>query len=437
MLPKPPKLTAVQWLESVIEEGGVLAALPYSLWRSGATSSNGQLRIGSLSSTSSVGQASFWSQDRPLEAEYGDAFNAWFPPAHEYDPDISSLEWDQLTLAGVTYRACDGGARDAGLLQLEAAARGIGPAILARVHHGVFTQLQSFKLSDMLSAYSRLLGNPLRRPSRGSLEASIYEVTMSCARKIRALADARILKLDMTPDAVVFCPHLYETETGELEESGYGFEGLQSIKGVPYLNGFDTELCKKVPASVAEYDADAAYLMMTLLLLANVKAAHGQAPFKLMMHKLLGRTTGGADLPANALPPGFERISLRQVSERASEAKSTAEFCAIFNALGLGDGGGGGGAGGAIDAACKDLHEIVQSRLLDNLWRGGKSSHHLGRRNVFEELVQELQDSSDVVTDIFSSGVPPTESLDALERTAQVEHRLMAVVEARVARKNQ
>lgn len=421
MLPKPKNQNAAQWLEAVAEEGGLLAALPNTLWPTGAVRSQEALQIGRLSGV--VGAADFWAQTRPRE---GDGFEEWFPEGHDYDASISSLEWDKITLAGITFQQFD---ENAVLLQLEAAARGVAPAIFAHfVRGGGYTQLHSFLLDDMLRAYTRLLGDPLRRPSRGNIEATIYEATMGIARKVRELADVRILKLNMTTKDVVFCPKLYEADDGTLEENGYSFDGLQSIKGIPYLTGFKADFCKKVPLSTSGYDTDAAYLLMMLVFLADVKAAHGHATCKLMMHKLLGRTTGGADLPVDGLPPDFERLGLREVSMRIETTNCIPAFCATLKMVMASN---GAGEEGSVELA-KDLNEIQQTKVLQSLWRGSKP-HALATRKMFAAFVGHLQESTEAATDLFNPTEPATETLDALERTHLVERRLLAVIEARAA----
>ena len=419
MLAKPKNLNVVQWLEAVQTEGGVLAALPHGLWSMGPRDS---LRIGRLSG--SVGAADFWSKNRPRE---GEEFDDWFPESHDYDAEMLSLEWDKITLPGITFQQFD---YKAVLLQLEAAARGVAPAIFAHlVRGGGYSQLHSFFLADMLRAYTRLLGDPLRRPSQGSIEATIYESTMGIARKVRATADARILKLNMTPKTVVFCPKLFEAEDGTLQENGYSYDGLQSIKGIPYLTEFEAAFCQKVPLAMSGYDPDAAYFMMMLLLLANVKAAHGHAAARLMMNKLLGRTTGGADLTAGDLPPGFEQLGLREVSARLGVANCLPAFCAVLKTV---------MASSAGEEECcveisKDLNEVVQTQVFRSLWRDGTPQPYANRK-VFATFVGRLQQSTEVYTDLFNPDVPANETLDALERTCHVERRLAAVIEARLTR---
>jgi hypothetical protein len=284
----------------------------------------------------------------------------------------------------------------------------------------------------MLRAFNCLMGDPLRRPSKPTFEGTIYEATAAIARKIRALADARILKLNMTANSIVFCPRLHEAENGNLEEHGYGYDGLQSIKGIPYINEFDGRFCKKIPQAVTGYNADCAYLLMTLVLVADVKAAYGLASSKLMFHKLLGRTTSGADVPVDELPPDFEGIGLVQASRQARQPNCMAQFCAALKATlsSYEDNDPEPSMRVIQEELTKDLSDVVQSQVLQSLWRGG--AEDFAARKLFTTLVGHLQDSTDVSTDVFNPEVPANETLDALERTHQVERRLTAVIEARM-----
>ena len=421
MLSKPKNVTAAQWVAQVQEEGGVLAALPCHLWPPSQTR---QLAIGRL--PGDIGKANWWSRKRPTQ---GNGFEDWFPESAACDPEILSLEWDRLTLAGMSYQQF---AKDGVLVQLEAAARGIAPAICAHFVDSGYTQLHSFRLGDMLHAFNRLMGDPLRRPSKPAFEGTIYEATAAIARKVRSLADARIIKLDMTARDVVFCPKLHEAENGNLEEHGYGYDGLQTIKGIPYINGFNGRFCKKIPQSSTGYDADCAYLLMMLVLVADVKAAYGLASSKLMLHKILGKTTSGADLPIDELIPDFEGIGLARASRKAGEGSRLSDFCASLKSalLSYEEGDPGPHMHAFQEQTTKDLKDIVESQALESLWHDKAQIDPA--RKFFAVLVGSLQDSTEVSTDIFNPAVPTNETLDALERIHHVERRLMAVVGARV-----
>ena len=405
MIPKPKHINAAQWIAQVEDEVGVLAAMPRRLWHESDPRSH--LTIGRLSGE--IGNAAWWSRERPVE---GSGFEKWFPESTVYDKQMLSLEWDRLTLAGVTFQTFS---QDAVLLQLEAAARGIAPAVFAHFGNSGYTQLHSFKLHAMLKAFNRLLGDPLRRPSAPTFEGTIYESTASVARKIRELADARILKINMTTESIVFCPLLHEAESGNLEENGYGYDGLANIKGIPYLTHFEGRFCKKIAQANTDYDADCAYLLMTLVLMANVKAAHGHAAAKLMMDKLLGRKINGSHLPPDELPPGFERVGLLQVSKKLGDNPGlVAAFCNSLKACFVTEDG--------------DLHEDLANGLTDIL----KAQLEPSTRNFFPRLVSCLQDSTEVSTDIFNP--VSSETFDSLERVHLVERRLLAVVEARMGK---
>ena len=271
--------------------------------------------------------------------------NSWLPANADYDALVLGAWFDRITLAGfaVTVRHVPPPVGDAlgtldklpalhqrMLLELEAGAMGSGPAVLATmlVHSNdkygmhestaaaadqdtgglprlsgdpgrvvacvTVTQTHSFRLADLLASYNKVLGDPVRRPTLPALDGSVYELTMAVARRVRALAKNRILKLNMVPDTVVFCPHLVEGADGQMQAQGYGYEGMEAVRGVPYLWDFDPLYTKRVSSQTADYDPDCAYVVMMLVLLASVRAQHGEPVSRVMINRMIGRTVDGA-----------------------------------------------------------------------------------------------------------------------------------------------
>lgn len=458
---KPAGVPFGVWVEDMLSHNcGVLAALPRAAWPATVPEVGGTIgRIVALDRTRDVGSSQWWlGKLRQSKYQHDTAYrsgenactystdgiddeeNAWFPTAAELDADLCEDEMDRLTLAGfsVTVRslACAGASginsipalQQRLLLELEAAAVGTGPAVLAtKVVHGEeratlcvgVTQAHSFRLKDMLLGFNHVLGDPVLRPQLPEVAAGVYEATAGVARKLRTLAELRILKLNVTPDTVVFCPALHENaHTGSLEATGFGFVGLKAAKGVPFLSDFDPAATKRVSSQVVEYDADCSYVAMALVLLSSTRAQHGELAARAMLNKLTGKGADGRPLPAEELPESFdELISLTAAAARANE-KAAAFGAVVRSVLPSFEKEYAPVLTAAYDEAAQDLVVAVQPGALEE----GASE-----RPVFRKLVCHLMGSRKADTSIFA--VPVSEADLTMDREAahRVEQRVLAV----------
>lgn len=330
----------------IVQNSGVIAALPRTILDEDAIVH----RVVGLDSKRNVGSSLWWSQ-RLSNARYDSSYkhcdhyvystdglekNEWFPQHFDVDPDVSEGGFDYLTLGGfsVTIRALSQKeARESAVLchrfshEFEAAASAIAPAVLAGflvseqavIGQAFVTQRHLFRLSDLLREYNRLNNNELTRPGVAAHNASLYELTGAIARKVRLTANARLLKMNMSANTVVFCPHLVEDDNGEMSSMGYGF-GTCEPKGVPYLFDFDPVHTRRGPSCT--FNADSAYAVMMVQFLGAVRAQFGSV-YQILLNKVIGNSPSGAALPEGELPERFEQIDLRRAAKAAqSETQS-------------------------------------------------------------------------------------------------------------------
>ena len=128
-------------------------------------------------------------------------------------------------------------------------------------------QVHTFRLSDMLRAYASMGPEENRQLAKQAIVQSVHDV----CNRVNDLANLRILKPTMTPDSVVFCPELKETEDDEWEVLGYTFRaaGFDPVAGKPRLVDYDHRLCKRM-VGVEGYNAKCAYLLMMTVFLASI-----------------------------------------------------------------------------------------------------------------------------------------------------------------------
>ena len=236
--------------------------------------------------------------------------------------------------------------------------------------------------------------DPLLRPCvvGPQITATISEATASVARKVRALATTRTLKLNVSPINTVFVPKLVENDDGELEASGYGFyDGhRESTKGVPALLDFNPQFVRRFPQSATAYSADGAYAAGMLALLAHCKTQYADV-HTLMLRKLCGTSAEGAALPDDELPENFEaEISLPHALQRMRESGALAGFGALLRAQASGD----AAVAAAFEEVATDLATLGAAPL-DNAHAG---------MSVFVKLTQLVSGLERVDTAILSHG---------------------------------
>lgn len=501
---RPKSMPFADWIsDSLGRCSGVVAALPRDVWPEASAEFDAAVnRIVTLDPTRSCGRAWWWllrlRQSKYMrETAYGlddlssvyhtdgveASANAWLPSNDDYDVLVQREAFDRITLAGfalsVRYVPPSVGEQPTTLdqlpllqqrmlLELEAAATGTGPAIMATmlVHSGAryseyephlgdakqelsdaatvataghicacvtVSQTHSFRLGDLLRHYNAVLGDPLRRPSLPAINGSIYELTAAVARKVRALANGRILKLNMTPDTVVFCPRLMvNVETGEFEAHGYGYAGMHTVKGVPFMWDFDPLFTKRVGAQNPDYDADCAYVAMMLVLLSSVRAQYGEAVARIMIHKVTGRAPNGAALPETEMPEDYAAIDI-MAAGLASRSKASL-FCAVIRStLPVFAKEQEATLGASYASVAKDFADIVRSEVL-RYWDSSDEAGFDRGRPVFQQLIQYLSSSSQADTTLFAQPATPSEVAHERERAQLVEQRLDAVRQARAQR---
>ena len=147
------------------------------------------------------------------------------------------------------------------------------------------TQMHTFRLSDMLRAFVDMDASENHARAR----AQVLLAVGALADKLEQLADLKTLKLNMTPDTVIFCPDLGEEEDCEdwvLKGFGFRARGFECIKGKPFLWDFDPRLCKRL-AQQSGYDRNAALVLMALVLLEATRAQCGEAAHEIVREGML------------------------------------------------------------------------------------------------------------------------------------------------------
>lgn len=492
---KPKEQGLHDWItEVLVRQRGVLAALPRSTWPIAVTEAESTLaRVVALDSTRAASKSWWWSW-RLKASEYkmsrsvdemtsvhttdgvDSDSNSWFPTTEAYDSLISEDAFDKLTLGGfsTSIRIAEldvpfqqqAELKQRLLLELEAAATGLAPAVLAvflvhsadnyKIHQGTsalantdvselpklrgdstsklnatvsVTQATLFTLGDLLASYRKSRNNPLLRPSLPSVEHGLHELSAAIARRVRALADAKILKLNITPDTVVFVPNLCDSENGELQSLGYGYLGMESVRGIPVMFDFDPRFTKRFTSQSSDYDADCAFSVMMLILLSSIRAQYGGGVQDIMGNKLIGRTLDGKPMDTSELPEDFDRIDLMATSRRARA--SATEFCGAILSVTPPGIANRETFSSMLSESASDFMKIVESGVLEHMDDLDKTITFDRSRPLFTTLVNYLSQSTHSKTDIFSKSTYDPED----EKVQSIEDRLMQLVLLRKSRR--
>ena len=379
--PKAPAVrTIATSLDALLRTGAVVASFPAGVYKHG--------KALQLDPTTAAGTAAFWMQglhSTPEASSHAFAYDEatalhatvgvpeevdWFPTESTYGApgDVDADAYELASAGG--YAVLTGATADALRLNLEAGACGAGPPVFAAFDpaHGtgetseflsanssvadaaaagsgggdggafVVTAAPTFLLADLLAERESAEADSFRKVLVPGLEATIHQAALSVARKVRTLADRRVLMLDLNSTSVGFYPKLAVSDDGEtLEATGYGYESRAGTvtKGVPKIAHFGAFATKFRPG-VSVYNADASYLASMLSLFASTRAVHGVRAMELLKFAVDGRDPNGKVLSKEELPENWRSISLEAAIGHSGPHAET--FASALVGLGKGAG---------------------------------------------------------------------------------------------------
>jgi hypothetical protein len=364
---KPKGLASHQWVKDMLERGAVLAALPE---KSPKLALSHQVACGSPKYwlDGLVVAASYVNEfkTRPAHSSNRTHFetNALFDSLPSFLPEgdaygLSVAAIDALIDAGVCVEirkrpygydervsVADASRRSVLCarelaLTLDAAQLGVGPAVFASFYAerddreviewkgamqaGVdrksispenmqalitVSQLHTFSLDSLMEAYVKAPVPSRREYLRGALQKVCKPVFDKIKCLIEPAKGCSVLKLNMTPVSVVFCPRLND-EDGRWKVKGVGFMPMSRdfLDGEPFLTDFNAMLTSPVPE--AAQSPDVSFVLHSLLLVAFTRARHGKQPADVLWQHL----TGEGDV--SGFVGATKRVSSKQVNASA------------------------------------------------------------------------------------------------------------------------
>lgn len=247
----------------------------------------------------------------------------------------------------------------------------------------VVSQLSTFSMGDIMAAMRDASVEARRVHLAGVLEAScgpVFEkVKGLCVEK----SGAALVKLNMTPDNVVFCPKLVSSAGGwDLDGLGYMPVSKDHLDGVPRLTDFNSVLTTRVRAAAHSFET--AYAMHCMLLVAFARAQYGAGASDVLWKHLL----------SDGDPSGFVAAT------RAMQSRPTNASAFLAFLVGNSDMRETADLSKALSEAVSDMDRLVRSGVVGK--DGGLDVS--AQTPMFAKLVSVVTGSSHADTRIFDRG---------------------------------
>lgn len=243
----------------------------------------------------------------------------WFPGADSYGVDADAFE--AATVLGMSVEVTEftpttpkAPPNMTEVVQtidtlLTAASVGAAPPVLAAflVHDAtgllrgtvVVSSVHTFTLGDMISTYQSMSA----ADNRLLASQQLHDASKSIVRLLAVLAQARILKLNLSAETIVFVPSM-QARDKEWVLCGHGFKvGTRDlVSGMPHVTDFDPRLTRHVGVD-HRYDDRPALVFMASVLLQALRAAYGMSTTDVVLNAFLGRDMDGVagSVPASPL----------------------------------------------------------------------------------------------------------------------------------------
>ncbi len=266
----------------------------------------------------------------------------------------------------------------------------------------IVSQLSTFSMGNIMSAMRDASVEARRVHLAGVLETSCGPVFEKVRELCVEKGGAALVKLNMTPDNVVFCPKLVSSAGGwELEGLGYMPVSKDHLDGVPRLADFNSVLTTRVRA--ASHSFETAYAMHCMLLVAFARAQYGAGAADILWKHLL----------SDGDPSKFVAAT-RAMQSRATNASAFLAFLA-----GNSDMRESVDLSKALAEAVSDMDRVVRSGVVGK--DGGLSVS--AQTPMFSKIVSVVTGSSSVDTRIFDRvcGSSLREEADTVRALASVK----------------
>ena len=258
------------------------------------------------------------------------------------------------------------------------------------------SQLSTFSLADIMS-HLRHSDVQAKRTHLSTVLQKAARMAFLCIRDMCKVSTGfGLIKLNMTPESIVFCPKLVETKGGEWKLQGVGHMPVSPdyLDGEARLTDFHAVMTNRVRED--SYSFETSYIMHCLLLVAFTRATQGPSVSKILWSQLL----------CDGDPTGFVTAS------KAVEAKSTNASSFLASMAANSDIHRHSDLYKALAEIVSDMDVLVRGRLIA---ADGSLAMKSSGLSLFGKMVSVVTRSSVVDTRVFSIEVDEAAELEEME----------------------
>lgn len=241
------------------------------------------------------------------------------------------------------------------------------------------SQISTFSLASLMDAIKHAPVESKRTHLKGVLAQACKPIFTAISNLIEPIDGHSMVKVNMTPESIVFCPNLVESgNTWTLEGIGFMPVSKDYLDGVPKITDFNAMLTTRVRESSFSYETS--FVMHSLLLIAFSRAKHGAAVANVLWEHLL----------ADADPSGFVKAA-RDMQSKPTNASAFLAYMAADSEMRE-----------SADVS-KAMAELVSD--MDNVVRDGvigSGGNMPADKSVFSKLVSVVTCSASPDTAVFS-----------------------------------
>lgn len=179
------------------------------------------------------------------------------------------------------------------------------------------SQISTFNLSDLMNAINKEVVKSKQEHLLGVLSGVCGEV-FSLIRDMSAVHESRALvKLNMTPESIVFCPKLVSRgDQWHLEGTGFMPMSNDHLDGVAKMTDFNAAFTTRIRKD--SYSPETSYVMHCMLLVAFTRAMHGAFMSTVLWEHLLSEDD----------PSGFIKDAKAMCNEKTNASAFLAALAA-------------------------------------------------------------------------------------------------------------
>lgn len=270
------------------------------------------------------------------------------------------------------------------------------------------SQISTFSLASLMDAIKHAPVESKRTHLKGVLAQACKPIFSVIGDLIASSGGNSMVKVNMTPESIVFCPNLVEYgNSWTLEGIGFMPVSKDYLDGVPKITDFNAMFTTRVRDSSFSYETS--FVMHSMLLIAFSRAKHGAAVADVLWDHLL----------AESDPSGFVKAA-RDMQSKPTNASAFLAYLAADSDM---------RESADVSKAMAELVSDMDTVVRDGVIGSDGSLSVPADKSVFSKLVSVVTGSSSPDTAVFSR-----ECADECDLEATHVRALEAVKQARQRR---